>query len=73
MEFMYLVFTRMLSESYRRRPGPLLRSCDVCRALINSLCVLIFLSQLMLFIIRQNLQTKEQTNKQTNKQTEKGS
>ena len=38
VEFMYLVFTRMPGESYRRRLGPLLLYlCDVFRALINSL------------------------------------
>ena len=36
---MYLVFTRMPGESYRRRLRPLLLYlCDVFRALINSLC-----------------------------------
>ena len=36
--FMYLVFTRMLGESYRRRLRSLLvYLCDVFRALINSL------------------------------------
>ena len=35
---MYLVFTRMPGESYRRRLGSLLLYlCDVFRALINSL------------------------------------
>ena len=29
VEFMYLVFTHMLCESYRRRFGSLLCSCDV--------------------------------------------
>ena len=38
MEFMYLVFTRMLRESYCRRLRSLLLSlCDVFRTLINSL------------------------------------
>ena len=38
MEFMYLVFTRMPGESYRRRVMSLLLClCDVFRALINSL------------------------------------
>ena len=38
VEFMYLVFTRMPGESYRRRLGSLfLCLCDVFRALINSL------------------------------------
>ena len=41
VEFMYLVFTRMPGESYRRRLGSLLLCvCDVFRALINSsVCV----------------------------------
>jgi len=34
---MYLVFTRMPGQSYRRRLRSLLLSCDVFRALINSL------------------------------------
>ena len=38
VEYMYLVFTRMPGESYRRRLGSLLLCfCDVFRALINSL------------------------------------
>ena len=38
VKFMYLVFTRKPGESYRRRLGSLLLcSCDVFRALINSL------------------------------------
>ena len=38
VEFMYLVFTRMPSESYRRRLRSLLLSlCYVLLALINSL------------------------------------
>ena len=38
LEFMYLVFTRMPGESYRRRHRSLLLwLCDVFRALINSL------------------------------------
>ena len=38
VEFMYLVFTRMSGESYRRRLWSLLlRLCDVFRARINSL------------------------------------
>ena len=37
VEFMYLVFTRMPSESYRRRLRSLLYLCDIFRALINSL------------------------------------
>ena len=42
VEFMYLVFTRMPGESYRRRLRSLLLClCDVFRALINSPCVLI--------------------------------
>ena len=41
VEFIYLVFTRMPGEGYRRRFGSLLLStCDVIRALINSLCFL---------------------------------
>ena len=41
VEFMYLAFTRMPNESYRRRLRSLLLClCDVFRALINSLCVL---------------------------------
>ena len=39
VEFMYLVFTRMPSEIYRRRLGSLvLYLCYVFRSLINSLC-----------------------------------
>ena len=38
VEFMYLVFTRMPGETYRRRPGSLmLHLCDVIQALITSL------------------------------------
>ena len=37
VEFMYLVFTRMPCESYRRRLRSLLYLCYVFRALINSL------------------------------------
>ena len=38
VEFMYLVFTRMPGESYRRRPWSLLLClCDVFRALIKTL------------------------------------
>ena len=38
VEYMYLVFTRMPGESYRRRLRSLLLClCDVFRALINSL------------------------------------
>ena len=38
VEFMYLVFTRMPGDSYRRRLRSLLWClCDVFRALINSL------------------------------------
>ena len=37
VEFIYLVFTRMSGESYRRRFRSLLCLCDVFRALINSL------------------------------------
>ena len=38
VEFMYVVFTRMPGESYRRRLGSLLLYlCYVFRALINSL------------------------------------
>ena len=38
VEFMYLVFTRMPGENYRRRLRPLLLYLsDVIRALINSL------------------------------------
>ena len=37
VEFMYLVFTRMLSKSYCRQLGSLLLClCDVFQALINS-------------------------------------
>ena len=36
MEFMYLVFTRMSGDSYRRRLRSLLYLCYVFRALINS-------------------------------------
>ena len=43
VEFMYLVFTRMPGESYRRRLGSLLLYlCCVFRALINSLVYLCF-------------------------------
>ena len=39
---MYLVFTRMPGESYRRRLGSLLLYvCDVFRALINSLVLVL--------------------------------
>ena len=39
---MYLVFTRMPGESYRRRLGSLLLClCDVFRALINSLVLVL--------------------------------
>ena len=37
VEFMYLVFTRMQSESYRRRLRSLLYLCCIFRVLINSL------------------------------------
>ena len=37
VELMYLIFTRMPGESYRRRLRSLLYSCCVFRALINSL------------------------------------
>ena len=38
VEFIYLVFTRMPGESYRRRLGSLLLClCDVFRVLIGSL------------------------------------
>ena len=37
MEFMYLVFTHMSGESYRRRLRALLCLSDVFRTLINSL------------------------------------
>ena len=37
VEFLYLVFTRMPGESYRRRPRTLLPSCGVFRVPINSL------------------------------------
>ena len=44
VQFMYLVFTRMPGESYRRRfVSLLLRLCDVYRALINSFCLLIII------------------------------
>ena len=43
VEFVYLVFTRMRRESYRKRLGPLLLcSCEVFRAQMNSLCLLRF-------------------------------
>ena len=46
VEFMYLVFTRMPGESYRRRlRSLLLYLCDDFRALINSLVVLILLEE----------------------------
>ena len=42
VEFMYLVFTCMPGESYRRRLRSLsLHLCYLFRALINSLCVVI--------------------------------
>ena len=42
MEFMYLVFTRILDESYRRRLSSLLLcSREIFRALVNSLSLLI--------------------------------
>ena len=42
MDFMYLIFTGMLRESYRKRLRSLLLClCDVFRAIITSLCVLI--------------------------------
>ena len=37
VEFMYVVFTRMPGESYRRRLGSLLCLRDVFRALTDSL------------------------------------
>ena len=37
VEFMYLVFTRMPAESYRRRLRSMLYLCYLFRALINSL------------------------------------
>ena len=37
VEFVWLVFTRMPGDSYRRRLRSLLRFCDFLRALINSL------------------------------------
>ena len=37
VEFMYLVFTRMPGESYRRRLRSLLYLCSVFRTLSNSL------------------------------------
>ena len=37
VEFMYLIFTRMPGESYRRRLRSLLCLCDDSRVLINSL------------------------------------
>ena len=37
VEFMYLVFTDMPGESYRRRLSSLLSLRDVFRALVNSL------------------------------------
>ena len=39
MELMYLVFTRMPGETYRRRLGSLLYLCYVFPALITPLCV----------------------------------
>ena len=39
--FVCFLFTRMPGDSYRRRLWSLLCSCDVRRALINSLCLLI--------------------------------
>ena len=47
VEFMYLIFTRMPGESYRRRPRSLLLClCGVFRALINSLVSVLFVSDL---------------------------
>ena len=46
VEFMYLVFTRMPGESYRRRSRFLLCLCDVFRALINSLVCCLYASAL---------------------------
>ena len=44
VEFMYLVFTRMPGESYRRRLSSLLLYlCDVFQALINSLVFFYFI------------------------------
>ena len=41
-EFMYLIFTRMPSERYRRRfRSLLLCSCDIVRALTDCFCLLI--------------------------------
>ena len=41
-KFMYLIFTRMPSEKYRRRfRSLLLCSCDIFRALIDCFCLLI--------------------------------
>ena len=46
MEFMYLVFTHMPGESYRRRlRSLLLYSCYVFRALINSLVSVLILHE----------------------------
>ena len=52
VEFMYLVFTRMPGESYRRRLGSLLYSCSIFRALINSLVCWLCTSALGLFCFR---------------------
>ena len=46
VEFMYLVFTRMPGENYRRQLRSLLMYlCYVFRALINSLCVVFYLDK----------------------------
>ena len=50
VELMYLVFTRMPGESYRRPLGSfLLCLCDVFRALINSLVCLLLLTCFIMF------------------------
>ena len=51
--FMYLVFTRISGESYRRRLSSLLlHLCDVFRALINSLVFFFF------YTVHKNFHTK---------------
>ena len=61
---MYLVFTRMPGESYRRRLGSLLLYvCDVFRALINSLV-------LVLTKLSRDRQTDSERETETDRQTD---
>ena len=53
VEFMYLVFTRMPGESYRRRLRSLLLClCDVFRTLINSLVCWFYTNALSLVLLQ---------------------